>query len=86
MFLRILIFNQIWLFWKGYSLWIVPSFGDFGKVVIFRILGVFWSRFFTQKKSNVVLELFFACFLVKKNKKLLRQSMALITLTPVLNK
>ena len=27
------------------SLWIVASFGDFGKVVIFRILGVVWSRF-----------------------------------------
>ena len=40
----------------------VANFGHFGNVVIFRILGVFSSRFFAQNDSNVLLELFFVCF------------------------
>ena len=40
----------------------VANFGDFKKVAIFRILGVFWSRFFAQNNSNVVVESFLACF------------------------
>ena len=45
MFFRILIFDPNWAFCKGYSPCIVTNFGHFRKLVIFRILGVFWSRF-----------------------------------------
>ena len=41
----------------------MTNFGDFQKVVIFRILGVFRSGFFAQNNCNVLLESFFTCFL-----------------------
>ena len=45
MFLRILNFDPKCQFCKGYSLCIVANFGRDEKVAIFRILGVFESRF-----------------------------------------
>ena len=41
-----------------YSLCIVASFADFGKLVI----RCFWCRFFAWNNLNVVLETFFTCF------------------------
>ena len=44
-FFRIVIFDPKWAFCKGYSPCILTNFGDFKNVVIFRVLGVFWSRY-----------------------------------------
>ena len=46
MFLAFLIFDPNWPFCKGYSLCIVAIFANFQNGLIFRILAVFWSRFF----------------------------------------
>ena len=40
----------------------VANFGDFGKVVVFRILGGFLGFFFTENNFNVLVELFLGCF------------------------
>ena len=40
----------------------MPNFGDFEKVIIFYLLGVFLEPFFAQNNFNVVLETFFTCF------------------------
>ena len=40
-----------------YSLCIVASFADFGKLI-----RCFWCRFFAWNNLNVVLETFFTCF------------------------
>ena len=45
MIVSILIFERNSPLCKAYSLCIVANFGHFQKLVIFRILGVFWSRF-----------------------------------------
>ena len=45
MIISILIFERNSPLCKAYSLSIVANFGHFQKLVIFRILGVFWSRF-----------------------------------------
>jgi len=45
MFLSILNFGPKWQFCKGYNLCIVANFGHDEKIPIFRILGVFESRF-----------------------------------------
>ena len=44
-FFAFLIFDLKWGVCKGYSLWLVAIFGSFQNALIFRILGVFWSRF-----------------------------------------
>ena len=64
MFFRILMFDPNWAFCKGYSSCVVTNFGDFRKLVILRILGVFWSGFFAQNNSNVLLESFLTFFFV----------------------
>ena len=46
MFLAFLIFDSKWPFCKRYSLCSVAIFGNFQNGLIFRILSVFWSRFF----------------------------------------
>ena len=41
----------------------VASFGDFGKVIIFAVLVVFWTCFiFSQNNFNVILDLLLAYF------------------------
>ena len=40
----------------------VANFGHFQEPVIFQILGIFWSSFFAQNISSVILEWFFSCF------------------------
>ena len=62
MFLRILNFDPKCQFCKGYSLCIVANFGRDEKVAIFRILGVFESRFLTQNSLKTIVECFLACF------------------------
>ena len=37
-------------------------FGHFQNALIFRVLAVFWSRFFAYKNFNVFVETFFAFF------------------------
>ena len=44
-FFAFLIFETKWGFCKGYSLCLMVIFGNFQNALIFRILGVFWSRF-----------------------------------------
>ena len=46
-----------------HCLCMVANFGRFETVAISRILAVFWTPFFAQNVSNVVVESFFACFL-----------------------
>ena len=44
-FLAFLIFDPKWRFCKGYSFWLVASFGNFQNSLMCWILGVFWSCF-----------------------------------------
>ena len=58
MFLTILVFDLNLQFPKPYSLCMVANFGHFGNVVIFRVLGVFWSPFL----HKTTLMRFYSCF------------------------
>ena len=63
MFLAFLIFDPKWLFCKVYSLCLEANFGYFQNALIFRILGVFWSRFLhttTLRYCRIVFHMFLA--------------------------
>ena len=63
MFLTILILKPKWRFCKGYSLCMVANFGHFGNVVIFRILGLFWSYFSCTQQLECGCRVIFRMFL-----------------------
>ena len=63
MFFWILFFEPKSPFCEAYSLSIVANFGHFQKLVIFRILAVFWSRFLHRVTLMRSQCRFFACFL-----------------------